>query len=149
MKVDAANRGDMLFWLSLAGEVEHLFGPMAADESFQNALLLSIDDGNAYCIRRKEETGLCGGVIIDPANHEIVWLAVSESCRRRGAGSLLLDYAIEHLDHTVSINLVTFADTVPEGRAARELYLKFGFRDRKPVGKNPAGFPVVLMVRII
>lgn len=35
------------------------------------------------------------------------------------------------------------------GVSARKLYKKFGFKDQEPMGENPAGTPVALMVRPI
>ncbi|MEQ8174514.1 MAG: GNAT family N-acetyltransferase [Syntrophomonadaceae bacterium] len=148
MKVFAAKKEDMSAWLNLAREVEHLFGPMADDESFQKALLAAVEEGNALCI--KDGAGkkrLCGGVVINPETREVVWLAVSEKHRRRGAGCLLLGNAIERLGTAGSISVVTFADSIGEGLAARNLYIKHGFIEQEPVGENPAGFPIVLMVR--
>lgn len=148
MKVIAANSDDMPAWLDLAREVEHLFGPMADEESFQNALLDAIHKGNAFCLRDRSRKGvLCGGVVININNHEVVWLAVSEKSRRQGAGSLLLSHAMERLGISNPISVVTFADSIPEGLAARQMYIRRGFIDREHMGKNPAGFPIVLMVK--
>ncbi|MEN6389855.1 MAG: GNAT family N-acetyltransferase [Syntrophomonas sp.] len=148
MKVFAATNEDMAAWLNLAREVEHLFGPMADEESFRKALLASIEAGNALCIKDGAgNRGLCGGVVINPETREVVWLAVSEKHRRRGTGCLLLGNAIERLGASGSISVVTFADSIGEGLAARNLYIKYGFIEQEPVGENPAGFPIVLMVR--
>lgn len=148
MKIYAAKREDVAAWLNLAREVEHLFGPMADEESFQKALLAAIDEGHAFCLKDRTGKGaLNGGIVINPVDREIVWLAVSEKSRRLGAGTLLLNHAIESLGKFGPINVVTFADSIQEGLAARNLYNKCGFIDREPVGENPAGFPVVLMVR--
>lgn len=148
MKVFAAKREDMAAWLNLAREVEELFGPMAEEEPFRNALLAAIDEGNAFCSKDEtEKDTLSGGVVVNPVDREVAWLAVSENSRRLGAGDLLLSYAIKQLGISSPINVVTFADTIKQGLAARELYLKYGFRDHEPMGENPAGFPVVLMVR--
>lgn len=150
MKVVAAKKQDLNAWLSLAKEVEHLFGPMAGEESFQIALSNAIDAEQAFCIRQNdamEDVSLCGGIVIIPSENEIGWLAVSEKCRGCGAGEMLLAYAIEHLSPCSPIKLVTFDNTVPEGLPARKLYEKFGFKDQEPMGDNPAGIPVALMVR--
>lgn len=146
MKVVPAQKEDFSAWLDLAKEVEHLFGPMSNEESFKSALISAIEEGHVFCIK-ENNSSLCGGIFIVPADNEIGWLAVSKGCRCQGAGTILLKYAIDHLDYTRPIKLVTFADTVLEGLSARKLYLKYGFTDHESMGKNPAGFPVVLMVR--
>ncbi len=123
---------------------------MSNEESFKNALVVAIDEGHAFCIKDNdsiENSSLSGGIIIVPSNNEIGWLAVSKSCQCQGAGTMLLNYAIKRLDYTRPIQVVTFTDTVLEGFPARKLYLKYGFKDHGARGKNPAGFPVVLMVR--
>lgn len=144
----AAKREALAAWLNLARELEELFGPMAEEEPFRNALLAAIDEGNAFCSKDKtEKDTLSGGVVVDQVAREVVWLAVSGKSRKLGAGALLLNHAIEQLGIWGPIKVVTFADTIQQGLAARELYLKYDFRDREPRGENPAGFPVVLMVR--
>lgn len=149
MRVLPSKKEDIPAWLNLAREVEPLFGPMADEEPFKEALIKALDEGNAFCIKESASgnSPIYGGVVIAPAGNEIAWLAVSTSCRRQGAGTMLLTYAVERLDCTSPVKVVTFADAVLEGLPARKLYWKFGFRDREPAGKNPAGFPVVLMVR--
>lgn len=51
MKVSIAQNQDHKAWLILAKEVEHLFGPMADEESFQMALSEAIDAELAFCVR--------------------------------------------------------------------------------------------------
>ena len=43
------------------------------------------------------------------------------------------------------IYVQTFDKSVPQGRAARRLYLDFGFADHHPGGPNPAGIDTVVM----
>ena len=43
-------------------------------------------------------------------------------------GRELLSYAISMLDHKKSIFVQTFDESIPEGKAARKLYLEFGFK---------------------
>ncbi len=52
MKVFVAQNGDFSAWLSLAAEVEFLFGPMVEEPGFHRALRKNIARGSAYCLRK-------------------------------------------------------------------------------------------------
>lgn len=149
-QVTVSTGADFDRWLKLAAEVENLFGPMVTEPGFQTALTQKIAEGQAFCVRQDEHstgTRLLGGVIISTEENEIVWLAVSASARGNGLGDRLLAYAIENLDQTRPMSVVTFDNSVKAGLPAKRLYQKYGFADREPQGVNPAGIPIVLMVR--
>lgn len=150
MKIEIGQKEDIPAWLRLAREVEHLFGPMADEPSFHEALNKAIEEERAFCVRADDdgpEPSLCGGVVVEPEENEIGWLAVSAICRRSGVGNNLLLYALGRLSGDRRIRLSTFDESVPEGMAARRLYTKHGFQDQRYLGHNPAGKPIVLMVR--
>ncbi len=152
MEVITSLREDYNEWLVLAAEVEKLFGPMVSEASFCSALLASIEDLNAYCIKNDSEiTGpiLCGGIILNRLDNEIAWLAVSEKYQGKGIGDALVKYAINSLDNTRPMIVVTFNETISEGKPARNLYHRYGFVDMKDMGFNPAGIPIVMMVKPI
>jgi ribosomal protein S18 acetylase RimI-like enzyme len=148
MRVEPAGLEDVEGWLALAREVEPLFGPMAESADFQAALRQAIGRHEAFCIRsRPEGTPLVleGAVVVSKAANEIAWLAVSADHRGQGHGRALLTAALTHLDPTRPVTVQTFAATVPEGQAARDLYRGFGFTDQEDGGLNPAGVPTVIM----
>lgn len=150
MKIETATQDDFESWLDLARQVERLFGPMAGEETFRQALRQAMDGGQAFCIR--EGTGgsgsrLCAGIVVSPEENGIEWFAVAEDHRDRGLGRALLQFAIDRLDSRRDMSVQTFAPGVPEGAAARRLYLGFGFRDHILTDPTPAGIPTVLMVR--
>ncbi|MGE4519744.1 MAG: GNAT family N-acetyltransferase [Desulfobacteraceae bacterium] len=148
MKAEYSVLSDYRSWISLAGEVEYLFGPMTEEKTFQMALKQAVEDKNALCIRvndKKGEEVLAGGVIVSKDLNEILWFAVSEEYRSMGYGKSLLSSALNHLDKDRDIFVQTFDDSVKEGKGARILYTGFGFFDFKKAGNNPAGFPTVIM----
>lgn len=148
MNVDYSNLSDFVAWISLAREVEPLFGPMADEASFQEAIREAISEKRAFCIRSSSDetdASLSGGVVIAEEANEIIWLAVAEKCRGMGFGRQLLKFAINSLNTQKSIYVQTFDQSVPEGTAARRLYLDSGFVDLKDGGSNPAGIPTVIM----
>lgn len=148
MNVDYANPGDFAAWLSLAREVEPLFGPMADEPAFQEAIREAISQKRAFCIRSdpaEKDAYLQGGVVIAEETNEIAWLAVTQRCRGKGCGRQLLAFAISRLNSQQNILVQTFAPSVIEGTAARRLYLATGFTDREAAGPNPAGIPTVIM----
>ena len=148
MEVVFSELKDFDAWIALVKEVEHLFGPMANEVSFQNGLQQAILQKTAFCIRaehNKVKPELKGGIVISKETNEIAWLAVSEKHRGHGYGKELLKYAISQLDQQNDIFVQTFDESVTEGEAARELYINFGFKDHKSGGLNPAGINTVIM----
>jgi GNAT superfamily N-acetyltransferase len=139
--------GDINSWLSLAKEVEHLFGKMVGVEEFENGIASAIDQNCAFGYE-DSEFGITGIVAISKENNSIEWLAVSESSKGKGIGSMLIERAIEKLEQKKDIFVQTFLPEIPEGRAARKLYRKFGFSDYQSGGLNPAGINTVIMRRI-
>ena len=148
MNVDCAKLSDIESWIALAREVEPLFGPMADEPGFQEALRQAIATKTAFCIRPDADDGddsLPGGVVISTEANEIAWLAVSQKYRRKGYGRKLIEFAIRKLNRRENITVQTFDGSVPEGVPARKLYLEFGFTDIKDGGLNPAGVQTVIM----
>ena len=136
-------------WLALVREVEPLFGPMVDEISFRSALKRAIKEKNAFCVYSDNGEGIpgvAGGIIISKDANEILWFAVSQKCRSKGYGSMLLSFALNQLDCVKDILVQTFDGCVPEGEAARKLYFRFGFCDYEKSGDNPAGYPTVKMI---
>ena len=141
---------DIEGWLSLAREVEHLFGPMAEAPGFREALGVAIEGQEAFTAllsSNGHDGSIVGGIVVSKATNSIEWLVVSESARGLGIGQRLLDSALDQLDPARPMAVQTFAPSSVEGLPARRLYLKAGFEDREPMGPNPAGVQTVLMVR--
>lgn len=148
--VRGASLSDFEAWIALAREVEPLFGPMADEVSFRDALKQAITAGSAFCIGpngNDREQALSGGVVLSPQTNEIAWLAVSAATRGKGYGRALLELAVGRLNNREPMGVQTFDASVPEGRAARKLYEGFGFSDLRKEGMNPAGLPTVIMER--
>jgi len=142
-------RSDLPQWLSLAKEVEPLFGPMLDDPGFITALEQSIMTESAIGAFVTEATGnsLAGAVVVAREAGEIAWLAVASRYRGLGLGTDLLEAALRTLDPGREARVTTFQRSVAAGKAARALYESAGFVDNKPAGLNPAGLPIVIMIR--
>lgn len=148
MDVDFSKLKDFDSWIVFAREVEPLFGPMADELGFQEALRQAISAKAAFCIcpdLNEEDKSLIGGIIISKESNEIAWLAVSQKYRKKGHGRKLIEFAISKLNQRENIFVQTFDESVSEGASARKLYLDFGFTDIKDGGLNPAGAPTVIM----
>ena len=143
MAIDISTLSDFNSWLNLAKEVEPLFGPMSEETDFQEALKNAISENTVFCVHsdsNENNASLKGGIIISKESNEIAWLAVSEKYRGHGYGRELLKFAIEKLNTNEDIFVQTFDSSVPEGKAARRLYMDFGFLDY-----NLAGIPTIIM----
>lgn len=148
MIVQHAVPADFDAWLDLAREVEPVFGPMADEKSFQQALRNAFAAHTAFCIRAESDGkngDVQGGVVISPETNEIAWLAVTTKSRGKGYGRALIEFAINQLNQQQSIFVQTFDESVPQGKAARSLYKNLGFVDDKLGGLNPADIPTVIM----
>jgi len=144
MNVTIVKDDDINSWLELIREVEPLFGPMASDAHFLQAIKDVIIQQEAFCIRETANV-LCGVIVISKAKNEIEWFAVAKEERKKGYGSILLKHAIAQLDPNRPITVQTFAEDTPEGLGARKLYLKAGFTEIQKAGPNPAGISTVIM----
>lgn len=135
---------DLNAWIELAREVEPLFGEMVDNENFINGIKDCISDSSAFCVVNTNND-IEGVIAINKALNEVSWLAVREKCRGKGYGYQLLEAAIDSLDNKKPIYVQTFSPDVKAGEAARKIYMKFGFKDYKDGGKNPAGIDTVIM----
>jgi GNAT superfamily N-acetyltransferase len=147
MGVVYSKENDFDGWIFLAREVEPLFGPMADEIDFQEALRKAISLKTAFCIYSEinGNNKLIGGVVISKETNEIAWLAVMNKFRGKGYGRKLIEFAISKLNQQKNIFVQTFDGTVSAGKTARNLYFDFGFTDLKDGGLNPAGVPTVIM----
>lgn len=132
MKVQVAQTEDVESWLSLAAEVEHLFGPMVDEPGFMSALMRNIERGSAFCIR--ESDGLAGAPLLagvlfsaNPPVYKIGWMSVSQNHRRRGLGTALLAQVASLIETPAELSVTTFGPGVAGGEAARAFYLRAGF----------------------
>lgn len=133
-------------WLTLAKEVEPLFGPLVNSKEFQEGINDCIKNKNAYCVE-DEDHNVVGIIALNRKENEIAWLAVGEKFRGNKYGDKLLKKAIEELEEKGNIYVQTFSSITKEGKNARKLYEKNGFKDLKNAGKNPAQIETVIMLR--
>jgi GNAT superfamily N-acetyltransferase len=148
--VEIATTFDVPAWLELAGQVEHLFGPMVHEPEFRNALDRAIDEKRAFCVRdgiTDTSSHLLGGVIISTKRNAIGWFAVDQVVRGCGIGTALLSHSLKQLDGSADITVQTFARNVSGGIPAHRLYERFGFCERESAGLNQAGVETVIMLR--
>ena len=135
---------DLNEWLDLAREVEPLFGKMAESEDFKKGIIDCISNSSSFCVVNNNND-LEGIVAINKVCNEVSWLAVRERCRGKGYGYQLVEVALDSLDNSKPIFVQTFSPGVKAGEAARKMYMRFGFKDFKDGGKNPAGIDTIIM----
>lgn len=130
MSVRRIEKTDYEPWRELAREMEELFqGEMAENPDFFCFMKRKIDAGEALVFDERESGEFAGVLAYSVKKNEISWFAVPEKYRGKGAGSALLQAAVERLDEQREIVVTTFREGEPGGEAARRLYSKFGFRD--------------------
>jgi ribosomal protein S18 acetylase RimI-like enzyme len=124
--------------LSLAAEVEDLFGEMVDDPGFRKVLTTHIDRSSALVA---DSSGIVGGLLFDPAgpDYHLEWLVVAEQARGTGVGSALMDSAMERfVQGPGSIEVVTFGPDHP-GADARLFYERHGFEAGPMLFPGPEG----------
>jgi len=144
MIVQVAQPEDIDPWLCLAGEVEHLFGPMVQEPGFLAALERNIQRESAFCIREHDGPPgppLLAGLLFSmhPPQYKIGWLTVAERVRRRGFGRCLLEHALTRIEPPAEVSVVTFGPDNPEGEGARRFYEALGFTARELADPGPEG----------
>ncbi len=124
-RILSAEASDILPWLALANEVEHLFGAMS---EFETILARKVMEKRAYCVRSSANR-LAGAMLLggSDAGYWIRWLAVSSASRGRGIGTALVKSALKAFPPRSSVYVDTFVDDTLDGRAARRLYERSGF----------------------
>lgn len=152
MRVRIACPEDIPAWLALAAEVGPIFGPLVNDPGFVRALEKNIGRQTAFCVREADGppgAPLMGGLLFSqcPPKYEIDWLAVARRWQRRGVGSALLRHVFGLVEPPGEMVLLTFAESAPEGQAARQFYQQFGFRPAEPGPVNSANIPTQVFRR--
>lgn len=141
-RVAVATPGDMAAWRVLATEVEHLFGPLVGDPSFEGALERCIARGDAFCVREAGEgSPLMGGLLFSrkPPTYIVAWLAVASRGRRCGVGRALVRHALALVPPPAEVVLTTFGPDRPEGEPARRFYETLGFLPAEMAPSGPDG----------
>ncbi|WP_218096320.1 GNAT family N-acetyltransferase [Paenibacillus solanacearum] len=119
---------------------------MLDNPSFIRALEKNINRGTAYCVRENNGSpgaNLLGAVLFSSSNapsYKIGWLSVSSQSRGRGVATVLLYQVLSLVQPSSEVSVITFGDDIPNGKAARSLYKKFGFiPSNELIPKGPEG----------
>ena len=142
--VELAQESDIPAWLTLAAEVDALFGEvMSTSPQFRETLLKNIARGSAYCVRLENQ--LAGAMLY--RNGWIHWLAVGRQYRHRGVGSALVQHTQDHGEP--EIRVTTFGDGHPhsDAAAAQRFYKALGFEvTGEPATLSPDGTPRIVLL---
>ena len=100
MLITAAGITHVGEWLSLAREMEPIFGAsMADDEQFRQFVSRRIETGEALvALDRMNGNAVMGVIAFSRSGNCVVWLGVFSRYRRRSVGSKLTESAIRQLD---------------------------------------------------
>ena len=147
MLIREVTREDIPGWRVLAAEAEPVFqAPMAESGEFSSFMKTKIEKREALAaVDRDRGNQLIGIITFSRKNNRISWLAVFERYRGRGAGSKLLECALNQLDRSREITVSTFTEGYEAGKPARSLYLNFGFTDFDATLRDDQGNPRCLM----
>jgi len=131
MFIRLAETDDLNDWKAVAADVAIIFGnpAMASDPEFiayaqskiaQQGALAAVD----------EKTGKCIGFVgFSYHYNRITWFGVLETYRNHGAGSKLLQSALNKLDASKEITVETYRNDYAAGLPARHVYMKHGFKE--------------------
>jgi GNAT superfamily N-acetyltransferase len=144
MIIRLAREADTGGFIQLAGQVEHWFGPMAAEPGFHAALARHIGRGTALVATTDTSEELLGGLLFTarPPAYHVRWLVVAGQARGTGIGRALLDDAIRRFVTTPgTVEVVTFGADHPGAAAsgARVFYERLGFTPAETAARGPEG----------
>jgi diadenosine tetraphosphate (Ap4A) HIT family hydrolase/ribosomal protein S18 acetylase RimI-like enzyme len=116
-------------WLSIAREMEPIFGASMADNpQFRDYVVRSTQSMKAIvALDRMNDDELMGVIAFSRSKNSISWLGVTTKYRRKSVGSRLVEAALRQLNATAAITVVTFVGQDANALAARALYEKYGF----------------------
>jgi GNAT superfamily N-acetyltransferase len=144
MIIRAAREEDMRGFIELAEQVEHWFGPMAAEPGFRAVLTRHISRGTALAAVADAGEDLLGGLLFTarlPTYH-VRWLLVTEHARGTGIGRALLDDATrQFVTIPGTMEVVTFGADHPGAAVsgARIFYERLGFAPAEAAAPGPEG----------
>lgn len=134
MLIRWANENDLPAWYALATEVSAIFqhpADMGAELASNKSGLGTISRFEILTAVDYISENKMGFICLSKEKSSIAWFAVSEKYRGKGVGCRLLKTALRQLDTTKDISVNTFVDGYAPGMAARALYQKFGFVEKK------------------
>ncbi|MCL2697906.1 MAG: GNAT family N-acetyltransferase [Oscillospiraceae bacterium] len=134
MLIRWAGEKDLQAWYALATEVSPVFehlADMGADPQFMAFAESAVGKYEALTAIDYMSGLNMGFIGFSRQNNSILWFAVSEKYRGKGAGNRLLKTALRQLDTNKDITVTTFREDYPSGKAARVLYENFGFVESK------------------
>lgn len=135
-------------WLALAAEMEPLFqGAMVNNPDFQTYMRAKIEHHEALMAVDRMTQAVMGIIGFSGRHNRISWFGVFAQYRKRGAGSKLLQCALNQLDPTQAVTVCTFRAGDPDGQPARYLFQKFGFVETDATVRDESGNLRSIMTR--
>ena len=148
MLIRWATENDLPAWYALATEVSPIFqhpADMGAELKSRSSGLGTVSRYEILTAVDYMSGNNMGFICFSRTENCISWFAVSERYRGKGAGGRLLKTALRQLDTNKDISVTTFVDGYVPGMAARVLYQKFGFMEKRVFEHD--GLPRSEMVR--
>ena len=130
MNVIFGTPSDIDPWMELVEQVSRNFPGLETKdklEEHRKTVLRFMEKRQAICVKSQED--ITGVLLFSRNKNMIACLAVHPNHRRRGVASALLSAALDELDTSSDITVVTFREGDEKGTAPRALYKKFGFKE--------------------
>ncbi len=119
---------DIEKWMKLVNQIRWNFPGLETQESLDEhkaTVLKFMSKRQAICVKAGGE--IVGVMLFSRGHNMICCLGVSTDYRRHGIASMLMDEALQNLDGTKEISVITFRADDEKGLAPRALYEKYGF----------------------
>ena len=132
IKVEFGEEKDIVSWMKLVESVSWNFPGLETPEKIEGhkqTVLKFMNKNQAVCVKSQDDNVVIGVLLFSRRLNMICCLAVSSDCRRQGIASALLDKALEELDKSRDVTVLTFREDDEKGIAPRALYKKFGFTE--------------------
>jgi GNAT superfamily N-acetyltransferase len=121
---------------------------LANEEKHRNFLLRNIERGTAIYIEEGQK--IIGGMVYSPNSSQISWLGVDPEYRRKGIGTLLVNYMFEILKDRKEFMVKTFIEEHWQSKTSHPFYRSLGFEPKEINYENMesnANHPMLVFVK--
>ena len=127
-----ANQDLLETWMELVERVRYEIPGLSTDqllEGHKKTVLKNMKRESAICAQLNGK--VVGVLLFSTKNNMLSFLAVHPDYRRRNIATIMIREMFHNLDRTKNIEVDTFGEGDPAGKAARAFYKKIGFVEGK------------------
>lgn len=128
IKIKLASHENVDSWMELIEKLKGFFPGLETKkeiDEYQNTVNQFIGKNHAICALDGQK--VVGFILFSTSQNMLCHMAVHPDYRRIGIASKMISEMLKYLDLTRDVEVITFREDDEKGKAARELYMSFGF----------------------